>query len=226
MKILITGAASGIGKACADHYRERGADLVLVDRTAGNGIVEGDVSDPSLWEGLDLSGLTHAVVNAGIGDAAPVHEMPFEKWRRVMQVNLDGAFLTLRAALRAIDRGAIVITASATAIKPTPMTGAYGASKAAVAHLARIAAAENARRGVRVNVIAPGGVDTAIWDGPIIDGLVEKLGSRKKAIAAMGADIPVGRFATPEEIARQIGMLLEEETITGTMLVSDGGFTL
>lgn len=226
MKILITGAASGIGKACADHYRAQGAQLLLVDRTAGDGLIEGDVSDPSLWDRIDLSGLTHAVVNAGIGDAAPVHEMSFEAWRRVMQVNLDGAFLTLQAALRAIDKGAIVVTASATAVKPTPMTGAYGASKAAIAHLARIAAAENARRGVRVNAIAPGGVDTAIWDGPMIEGMVEKLGSREKAIAAMGADTPVGRFATAEEIARQIAMLLEEETITGTLFVSDGGFTL
>ena len=226
MKILITGAASGIGKACADHYRTQGAELVLVDRNGGDDIIEGDVTDPDLWDRVDLTGLTHAVINAGIGDGGRINEMPFDKWRQIMAVNLDGAFLTMQAALRAIDKGAIVVTASATGVKPVPNTGAYGSSKAAVAHLARIAAAENARRGVRVNAIAPGGVDTAIWDGPIIDDLVAKLGSREKAIEAMGRDTPIGRFAGAHEIARQIAFLLEEETVTGAVLVSDGGFTL
>ncbi|WP_260483820.1 SDR family NAD(P)-dependent oxidoreductase [Sphingomicrobium flavum] len=226
MKILITGAASGIGKACADHYRAKGAELVLIDKQAGDGIIAADVSDPDIWAQIDLAGLTHAVVNAGIGDSERIDKMSFEAWRKVMAVNLDGAFLTLQAALRAIDKGAIVITASATGVKPVPHTGAYGASKAAVAHLARIAAAENAKRGLRVNAIAPGGVNTAIWDGPVIDAFIEKLGSREKAIEAMGEDTPIGRFASASEIARQIAFLLEEETITGAVLVSDGGFTL
>ncbi|NNC48715.1 MAG: SDR family oxidoreductase [Sphingomonas sp.] len=226
MKILITGAASGIGKACAAHYRARGADLILVDRNGGKDILEGDVTDPTLWDRIDLTGLTHAVVNAGIGDSARVEEMSFEAWRKIMAVNLDGAFLTLQAALKAIDKGAIVITSSVSGIKAYPFTAAYGASKAAVAHLSKIAAAENAKRGVRVNAIAPGGVDTAIWDGPVIDAFVEKLGSREKAIEAMGADTPIGRFAEASEIARQIAFLLEEETVTGTVLVSDGGVSL
>ena len=226
MKILITGAASGIGRACADLYRVKGAELVLVDRQAGDGIVTGDVADPDFWEALDLAGLTHAIVNAGISDSGPIVETALDQWRRVMDVNLDGSFLTLRAALRAIDKGGIVVTASVTGLKPIANTAAYGASKAALIHLAKVAAAKHAARGVRVNVIAPSGVDTAMWNGPMLDELIAACGSREEAMARLGADTPIGRFSTPAEIARQVAMLLEEESLTGAVLVGDGGFSL
>lgn len=233
-RILITGAASGIGLACARHFDAQGADLLLVDRN-GAGLIDGhrhlvgDVSDPSLWADSNLGALDGAIVNAGIGEGAKISDMDFAAWRRVIAVNLDGAFLTLQAALRAMDGGgSIVVTASATGLKPVPFTGAYGASKAAVAHLARIAAIENAERGIRVNAIAPGGVDTAIWDGPMIEEMIAKLGSREKAIEAMAATTPLRRFARADEIAEQIAFLMSDAaaTITGTVLTSDGGFTL
>lgn len=178
---LVTGAASGIGAACAKALAARGAArLVLVDvqrarmealdLACETELVVGSVADEALWSDLEprLAGLDHAVVNAGIGAGGPLADISLSEWRRVMDVNLDGAFLTLRAALRAMQAGStggsIVITSSTTGVKPVPGIGPYGVSKAAVSHMARIAAHENAEHGIRVNAIAPGGVDTAIWE--------------------------------------------------------------
>src|SRR4029453_649915 len=138
----------------------------------------GDVADEELWASADLTGLTHACVNAGIGAGGPIEELAFAEWRRVMAINLDGAFLTLQAAMRAIRStggGAILLTASAAGVKAGPGIPAYGASKAAVIHLARIAAKEGAAAGIRVNAIAPGGVETDIWKSvTFFNDLVEK----------------------------------------------------
>jgi NAD(P)-dependent dehydrogenase (short-subunit alcohol dehydrogenase family) len=116
-------------------------------------------------------------------------------------------------------------------LKAEPGTAAYGASKAGVIQLARVAAKEGAAQGIRVNAIAPGGVDTRIWDGlPFFQGLIEQHGGdRAAAMRAMaGMATPLGRYATADEIAAQIGFLLSDAaaTITGTVLVSDGGYTL
>ncbi|MEW4448489.1 SDR family oxidoreductase [Qipengyuania sp. JC766] len=241
---LVTGAASGIGAACARWLDRHGIGrLVLVDRDR-EGLdaldlgctVEAhgaDVADPDFWSTLEgsIGRLDHAVVNAGIGEGGPMAEQSFTDWRRVMAVNLDGAFLTLGTALRRMqagDGGSIVLTASVTGMKPVPGIGAYGVSKAAVAHMARIAAAENTGKGIRVNAIAPGGVDTNIWNSsPQFLAGVEAHG-RDATLQAMAATTPRGRFATPDELAREIGFLLSDAAanVTGTVLVSDGGFTL
>jgi 2-keto-3-deoxy-L-fuconate dehydrogenase len=242
---LVTGAASGIGAACAKWLAVRGmAELVLVDLD-GEALdaldvpcetrrFAGDVGDPALWERIEgqLHGLDHAVLNAGIADAAPIAEIDFAAWRRLMAVNLDGMMLSLRCALRVMQpqgSGSVVLTASASALRTEPGTAAYGASKAAVIQMARVAAREAAPFGVRVNAIAPGGVDTPIWDSaPMFGDMVAQAGSREAAIAEMGrAGTPLGRFATPEEIAGQIGFLLSDTaaTITGSVLVSDGGYS-
>ena len=127
--------------------------------------------------------------------------------------------------------GAIVLTASVSGLKAEPGTAAYGASKAGVIQLAKVAAKEGAAQGIRVNAIAPGGVDTPIWDTlPFFQGLIEQRGGdRAAAMRAMaGMATPLGRYATPDEIAAQIGFLLSDvaATITGTVLVSDGGYAL
>ena len=229
-RILITGAARGIGKACAAHLAACGASLLLVDRDAvtppqgDHQVLTGDVADPDFWTGATLGSLGGAIVNAGIGSAAPIADLSFEDWRRTLSVNLDGAFLTLKAALAAMDDGgAIVTVSSASALKAFPRTAAYAASKAALIQLTKIAAAEAAPRRIRVNAIAPGGVDTAIWD-PMLD----ERRDRDEQIGAMGAGVPLGRFARPEEIARQIAFLLSDDaaTITGSVLTSDGGTVL
>jgi len=239
---LVTGAASGIGAACAQWLTAQGIGrLLLVDRD-GRGLdrlelpcerVAGDVGDETLWERLEreIASLDYAVLNAGIAAGGPIADTAFAEWRKVMGVNLDAMFLSLRTAIRRMTGGgAIVLTSSVAGFKAEPGNGPYGVTKAGVIHLAKAAAKEGAAKGVRVNAIAPGGVDTAIWDEiAFFKDLVAQTGSREAAIAAMGsASAPLGRFATPEEIAGQIGFLLSEAaaTITGTVLVSDGGYLL
>ena len=244
-KTLITGAASGIGRATAELLASRGHQLVLVDVDDLAPIVPGhpgttraigNVSSETFWTEAEstLVGLTHAVINAGVSSGGPIDQLDFAEWRRVMSVDLDGAFLTLRAALRAINASsgprALVLTASVSGIKPEPGVAAYGSSKAAVIQLARVAAKEVAPEGLRVNAIAPGGVDTPIWDGmSFFEDLVASEGSRDAAMQAMAKmATPLGRYAKPEEIAAQIAFLLSEDaaTITGTVLTSDGGYSL
>jgi NAD(P)-dependent dehydrogenase (short-subunit alcohol dehydrogenase family) len=243
--VLITGAASGIGAATACALAKAGArKLILVDTDENRlrdfgftlpcerQVIVGDVTDEQLWIKADLTGLTHAVVNAGVGAGQPIDEMPFAEWRRILSVNLDGAFLTLQAAMRAMkgNGGSIVLTASAAGLKAEPGIAAYGASKAGVIHLARIAAKEGAASGIRVNAIAPGGVETPIWSGvPFFQNLVETMGSEEAAFKAVGSQAtPMGRFAKPDEIAAQIVFLLSDASsfVTGTCLVADGGYSL
>lgn len=241
---LVTGAASGIGAACARWLDARGIGrLVLVDCDGGGlaGLelgcacdrVTGDVSDEALWDSLEneIASLGFAVLNAGVAAGGMIADTSLGEWRKAIGVNLDGMFLSLRTALRRMaEGGAIVLTASAAGLKTEPGNGPYGVSKAGVIHLARAAAKESAAKGIRVNAIAPGGVDTPIWDElDFFKGLVAQTGSREAAIAAMAkVSSPLDRFATPEEIAAQVGFLLSDAaaTITGAVLVSDGGYSL
>jgi len=245
-RALVTGAASGIGAACVRRLVLSGAErFVLVDREPLDGaalglagrecvVFRGDVADPALWDEVEASAgqIDWAVLNAGIAAGATIAETAFDEWRSVLGTNLDGAFLSLRSALRLASDGAgIVLTASISGVKAEPGTAAYGASKAGVIQLAKVAAKEGALRGIRVNAIAPGGVDTPIWDQtPFFRDLVERHGGdRAAALAAMaGMATPLGRYATSDEIAAQIVFLLSDEaaTITGAVLVSDGGYSL
>lgn len=246
---LVTGAASGIGAACARWLDRQGVSKLWLidrdgDRLAKHGLacdvetIAGDIADEGLWTDLepDLAGLDHAVLNAGIAASGPIADHSFEEWRRGMAVNLDGAFLSLRACLRAMRdndphngrRGSVVLTASITGIKPVPGIGSYGVAKAGVAHMARIAAAEVSKDSIRVNAVAPGGVDTAIWDSSKDFRAGVSAHGREATLAAMAATTPRGRFATPDEIAGEIGFLLSDQAsnITGTVLVTDGGYSL
>lgn len=242
---LVTGAASGIGAATVALLCAQGVSrLVLVDCNAAAldalGTViptqrhAGDVADPDLWDRIERQSpnIDLAVLNAGIADACPIVDLDLTQWRRVMATNLDGMMLSLRYAMRAMREGggSVVMTASVSGIKAEPGTAAYGASKAGVIQLAKVAAKEGAPLGIRVNAIAPGGVDTPIWDAvPMFRQFVDEQGSREAAVSAMGKlATPLGRYADAQEIAAQIGFLLSDAaaTITGTVMVSDGGYAL
>jgi NAD(P)-dependent dehydrogenase (short-subunit alcohol dehydrogenase family) len=239
---LVTGAASGIGRAVAERLADDGVlHLVLVDRDAAGlealrlrcrvDRIIGDVADETLWNEAALPDLDFAVINAGVAGAGPIAELDFAEWRRILSVNLDGAFLTLRAAMRAMAGrgGAIVTVSSASGIKAEPGVAAYGASKAALIQLVKVAAKEGAAQGIRVNAIAPAGVETPVWDAvPMFADRAAEIG-RDEAFAEMARlATPMGRYAKPEEIAGQIAFLLSDEAayMTGGVLVSDGGYTL
>ncbi len=240
--VLITGAASGIGAATARLMRANGASLILMDQNAqglaafpGNRTIIGDVADPDLWQKADLSGLTHAVINAGVAKGG-VHiaDLDFAEWRRVMAINLDGAFLSLSAAMRALRAGgkggAITISSSIAGMKAQPGIAAYASSKAALIHLTKVAALEGMEHKIRVNAIAPAGVETPIWTSQtFFQDLAAQNGGEAVAFKMMAdRSVPLGRFAKPEEIAAQIAFLLSEEAafITGTCLQTDGGYSL
>lgn len=238
---LVTGAASGIGLATARLLAAEGvARMILVDRDEAALIridlpcavthAAGDVRDEAFWNALDLTGLDLAIVNAGVAGAGPLADLAFDEWRRILSVNLDGAFLTLRACLRAMQGGgAIVCVASAAALKPEPGGGPYSASKAALIQLARVAAKEGLAMRIRVNCVAPAGVETPIWDAfPAFTDRAREVG-RDAAFAEIAAGgAPLGRFAHPDEVAEQIAFLLSDAaaTITGSTLVADGGYLL
>ena len=239
---LVTGAASGIGLATATLLADTAERLILVDRDADAlarvalpctvDLLPGDVADEDFWESAApyLGGLNHAVVNAGVAGAGAIAGLDFAEWRRILSVNLDGAFLTLRAAMRAMTGGgAIVATASAAGIKAEPGIAAYAASKAGLIQLVRVAAKEGAARRLRVNAIAPAGVETPVWDAvPMFATRAAEIGrdAAFAELAAMGT--PLGRYARPEETARQVAFLLSDDAalMTGSVLVSDGGYTL
>ncbi|GAA4711242.1 hypothetical protein GCM10023215_61810 [Pseudonocardia yuanmonensis] len=177
-RALVTGAASGIGRATARWLDEAGvAGLILVDvDAAGLAAVDlscevrrvvGDVGDTGLWERIEAetSRLDHAVLNAGVPPAGlSVADTSAEQWRRVLGTNLDGAFHGLRCALRLMRGrgGSIVLTSSVAGIRPMEGTADYGAAKAALIQLAKVAALENAADGIRVNTVVPGSVNSGI----------------------------------------------------------------
>ncbi len=252
---LITGAASGIGAACAQRLASKATGgLILVDldeagmTATADGLLPApervstlafDVADSVRWSAAsefiaDQYGrLDYAVINAGIAHAGAITDTSLEDWRRVMSTNLDGAFLTLRSVMplmRANQQGgAIVVTGSAAGIKAEPGVAAYGASKAGLLQLMRVAAKEGAPDRIRVNAVAPGGVETAMWRKvPMFQDLVRETGSERAAfdrIAKLAT--PLARYAGADDIARLIDMLLTDDSpITGATLVVDGGYTL
>jgi NAD(P)-dependent dehydrogenase (short-subunit alcohol dehydrogenase family) len=251
---IVTGAASGIGAACAQDLAQRsqgGLILVDTDEAALGAVADTlerppervstlafDVADPDRWaQAADFiksqyGRLDWAIVNAGVAHAAPIEETDLVDWRRVMSTNLDGAFLTLRAVMplmRAnVQGGAIVVTASAAALKAEPGVAAYGASKAGLLQLMRVAAKEGAPD-IRVNAVAPGGVETPMWrDVPMFQDLVRERGSERAAFDAIAQlATPLARYARADDIARLIIMLLSDASpITGATLVVDGGYTI
>ena len=247
---LVTGAASGIGAASARLLARDGAFVYCADRDGpGAGSVAAeigsasaaqlwlDVTDEAAWAtamqtileaGHLLSVLVHA---AGISAAGTVRNTTLAEWRRVLAVNLDGAFLATRHGIEAMHQqgGAIVLVGSASGIRPAAGAVAYSASKAGLAMLARTAAKECRDAGVpvRVNVVSPGGVKTPLWRAmPFFQELVAQHGSDDAAFAALAGSGPA--FATAEDVAQVIGFLVSPAAaqITGVELPVDAGYVL
>jgi 2-keto-3-deoxy-L-fuconate dehydrogenase len=251
---LVTGAASGIGAASARLIMADGdAELVVVDRN-DEGLdafvatlprpqdvvpITLDVTDEAAWARAAvcirdrLGRLDWVVASAGVTFGASITDTRLEDWRRVLAVNLDGIFLTLRATLPLMraggQGGAVVVISSAAGVKAEPGVGAYGASKAGALHLAKVAAKEGAPDRIRVNALLPGGVETPMWrDLPLFHQLVQEHGSERAAFDAMATlATPLGRYSTAEEMATLVLFLLRDApTVTGATLVADGGYTL
>ena len=244
-KALVTGAASGIGRAVVSAFQREGSEVIGADiaysteLSAGNDhdqAVHLDVSKESDWRHLSerVGRVDLLVACAGMSAAKPIAETALDDWRRVLAVNLDGAFLSLKFAACVMESGgAVVLVGSASGIRAAAGAAAYCTSKAGVSMLARAAALEFKPRGIRVNCVSPAAVVTPMWQKmPFWRDLVEKHGSEQGAWNALGGIDPavpsIQRMAFPEEVANAILFLCSGESahITGADLVVDGGYTL
>jgi 2-deoxy-D-gluconate 3-dehydrogenase len=212
---LVTGASRGIGAATADRLRRDGWRVETAER--GTGV---DLGEPGAGAAAveRLDRIDAVVCNAGTTARAGVLEVSREEWDRVLAVNLGGVFEVAQAAARRMvdtGGGSIVLVASLMSFVGGYNIAPYTASKGGVAQLAKAMSNELAGRGVRVNAIAPGYVETE---------MAESLEDWKRR--EVEARIPLGRFAQPEEIADVIAFLLSDDAryITGAVIPVDGGF--
>ena len=240
---LVTGAASGIGRAIALGLAESGANVACFDlpgpgldqvradiQAAGGTAIStvGDVTDAaSLTAAVQqtqsaLGPLTLAVNSAGIANAAPAETMPRDQWQRVIDINVTGVFLSCQAEGQAMldnGGGAIVNIASmsGTIVNRGLLQAHYNASKASVIHLSRSLAMEWCARGIRVNSISPGYTATPMNTRPEV----------AEQVRQFEADTPFGRMATVDELVGPAIFLLSDAAsfCTGIDLLVDGGFT-
>ena len=236
---LVTGAGQGIGRATAHALAQAGAtvavtdlDLAAAEQVAteiGRGAAFAlDVADEgqvaaTVGAVLERFGRIDVLVNnAGLGARMPTVELPAERWRQVMAVGPEGTFFCAREVGRhmiAAGRGSVVNLASIMGFVGTTRYAnlAYHAAKGAIVNMTRALACEWAGKGVRVNAVAPTFVRTRLTDALLTDPEMER---------ALLADTPMGRFATPEEVAAAILFLAGDAAsmITGTILPVDGGW--
>jgi NAD(P)-dependent dehydrogenase (short-subunit alcohol dehydrogenase family) len=243
--VLITGAASGIGRATALEAHREGARLLLSDVDADGGeALRGeiggeaifstcDVTDEDAVEALvaqavdELGALDCAFNCAGIlGTVSLTTDLDYEAWRRILDVDLNGVFLCTKHELRAMaprGSGSILNMASAAGLIGWPGASGYVAAKHGVVGLTRAAALEFAAQGVRVNAICPSYTKT-----PMVDDLFQNLlGGDPAYVDAALANHPIGRFAEASEIAAACVWLLSDKSsyVTGTAMSVDGGYT-
>lgn len=225
---LVSGAASGIGKAVVERLTDEGATVVGADIAELAGGVVCDVRDPGACAAavaatLDRHGRLDVLANvAGVGGSWITKDMPIDEWRRIIDVNLTGTFQLTRAALPALleSRGAIVNLASASGLRASPYNAAYCASKGGVVMLTKSLAVELAKAGVRVNAVCPAGVDT-----PLIAKFAKPEAGDEALLARLAN--PMGRLLAPAEVAAAVAYLASDDAsgVTGAMLAIDGAAT-
>ncbi|WP_024888811.1 SDR family NAD(P)-dependent oxidoreductase [Luteimonas huabeiensis] len=234
---IVTGAASGIGRATVELLHRQGARIVAVGRggnveaLARDGIVPvvADVAQETsaalaVETALERFGRLDILVNnAGIIINRPVAEMSLEEWNRVLAVNATGAFLFSRAAMRpmmAAGSGAIVNIGSYACYQSFAGIAAYAASKGALAQLTRTLALEAIGHGIRVNAVGSGDAVTNITNAIQPDG--------QAYLAQHGRKAPIGRAARPEEIAEVAAFLASDKAsyIVGAVVMADGGMSV
>lgn len=235
----VTGSTRGIGRAIAGAFLAEGARVIVNSRDAeaaaatarelggGTAFVGADVSTPEGAQAVvdtameRFGKLDIMVANAGVNVVRDAVDYTPEEWRRVLSTNLDGVFFCAQRAGRVMLRqgaGCVIAIASVTSFNAFPKRAAYSTSKAGVAMLTKVLAAEWAGQGVRVNAIAPGYVHTDLIEGLRQAGQVDLEALRRRT--------PMGRLAEPGEIARVAVFLASEAAsyVTGTTLLVDGGW--
>lgn len=238
-RIIVVGAATGIGKSVAKACVEAGAKVVIADlneeagRVAADAIGAGfaacDVSSEQSVQAMiasavsELGGLDGLVNNAGLQRAGPIAETSVADWDALMSVNIRGVFLATREAiphLKAAGGGSIVNTASLAAKRGGPGIGAYAASKGGVMAFTTATALELAGAGIRANSVCPGFIDTP-FNNPAID----FMGGREAQARLVQQMVPLGRQAAPEEVAPMYVYLLSDESgyVTAQSFSVDGG---
>jgi NAD(P)-dependent dehydrogenase (short-subunit alcohol dehydrogenase family) len=222
---VVTGGGSGIGKATADRLRTKGADVIVWDLKGGD--IDCDIGDPdSLTAAITQTVARHGtpdrlVACAGVGASGLLLEQSLEDWRRVIDINLTGTWLTMRAVAQAMvdarTGGSIVAVSSISGTLTDRDMGAYCVSKAGIDMLVRVAAAEWGSYGIRVNAVGPGVTRTPMLANPEqLPGWVEGLTERTA----------LGRLGEADDIAEAIVAVLEMSWVTGQTVLADGGLAL